>query len=146
MSTRRADFRAALLAILDDFKAAHPEWIRQTYDARPTSYYPPCAYVGPMSEPRVVIEFGSRLRRPDIQASLILVEGVYDNAETLDRLNEKGDALLTYLVTQHARISGSTLLEPTGGLEEVDYSVTDAKGITSVYATGLIPVRLNALD
>lgn len=144
MSTRRAEFRAALLAIADDFKAAHPEWIRQTYDARPASFAPPTLYVGPITEPTVTLQSGNRLVRPDIRSSLVLVEGVYDNAQSVHRLDEKADALLTFLVTEHARVSGATLLEPIGGPEDVDLTIAGEKPVT--YAAAIIPIRLNAVD
>jgi hypothetical protein len=98
-------------------------------------------YVGPFTEPTIVIEFGSRLSRPDLRSSLIIVEGIYDNAETMDRLDEKADSLLAFLVEQHARVSGATLLEPIGGPEEIDLSIGEV-----AYAAKLIPVHLNAVD
>lgn len=144
MSTRRADFRAALLAIADDFKAAHPTWIRHAYNARPATFAPPLLYVGPITEPNISILFGSRVTRPDIRSSLILVEGVYQNKETAEKLDEKGDALFTYLVDQHSRVSGATLIEPTGGPEDVDLTIAGDTPVT--YAAAIIPVRLNAVD
>ena len=141
MSTRRADFRTALAAILDDFRAANPTLLRQTYRARPATFNPPLAYVGPFSEPTIILEMGNRMRRPELRSSLIVVQGVYENAETADRLDVLVDALLAYLVDQHSRVSGATLLEPIGGNEDVDLSVGDA-----VFAASTIPVRLNAVD
>ena len=141
MSNRRAEFRAALIAILDDWRVANPTLVRQTYRARPASFSPPLAYVGPFTEPTILLEMGNRLARPDIRASLVVVQGTYENAETADRLDIMADSLLTYLVTQHSRVSGATLLEPVGGLEDVDFTVGEA-----TYATTLIPVRLNAVD
>lgn len=144
MSTRRADFRAALLAILDDFRVAHPTWLRQTHRARPATFYPPLAYVGPITEPTVTLETGNKLVRPDLRSSLLLVEGVYENAEALDALDEKGDALLAYLVTQHDRVSGATLLNPLGGPEDVELTIAGDNPVT--YAAVAIPVGLNAVD
>jgi len=144
MSTRRADFRAGLLAILDAFQAAHPEWLRQTAKARPPTFYPPMAYVGPITEPTVRIEQGSRVVRPDIRSSLVLVEGVYANIQSADALDEKGDALLSFLVNEHSRVSGATLLEPIGGPEDVDLTIPGDNPVT--YAAVIIPVRLNAVD
>lgn len=144
MSTRRADFRAALLAILDDFKTAHPTWLRQTHRARPATFYPPLAYVGPITEPTVTLETGNTVRRPDLRSSLVIVEGIYDNAEAMDRLDEKGDALLAYVVTQHSRVSGATLLDPTGGPEDVELTIAGDPPVT--YAAVILPVRLNAVD
>lgn len=141
MSTRRADFRAALLAILDDFRLAHPTWIRQTYNARPASFAPPMAYVGIMGGGEVVLEFGSRMSRPNITGQLLIVEGTYENAGTAMRLDEKADALMTYLVDQHSRVSGATLLEAVSEPEDVELPIGDA-----VYMAALISVRLNAVD
>jgi hypothetical protein len=141
MSSRRAEFRAALIAILDDWRTANPGIVRQTYRARPASFAPPLAYVGPFTEPTIELEFGNRLNRPDLRGSLIVVQGVYDNAETLDKLDVMADSLLTYLVTQHSRVSGSTLLEPIAGGEDIELTVGEA-----TYAATLIPVHLNAVD
>lgn len=145
MSTRRAEFRAAQLAILDDFRAAHPTWLRQTHSARPPTFNPPLAYVGPITEPTVTLEFGNRMSRPDLRGQLIIVEGVYENAETMQRLDEKGDALLAYIVTQHDRVSGATLLEPIGGPEDAQLDLT-ADGKVIPYMAVIIPIRLNAVD
>lgn len=144
MSTRRADFRAALAAILEAFQTAHPEWLRHTHKARPATFYPPLAYVGPITEPTVRLETGNKLVRPDLRSSLVIVEGIYDNAQAADALDEKGDALLSFLVTEHSRVSGSTLLEPIGGPEDVDLTIAGDNPVT--YAAVIVPVRLNALD
>jgi hypothetical protein len=141
MSTRRTEFRAALLAILDDWKAANPGLVRQTFSARPGSFAPPLAYVGPFTEPTIELEFGNRLSRPDLRASLVVVQGIYDARETMAKLDVMADSLLTYLVTQHARVSGATLLEPIAGGEDIELTVGDA-----TYAATLIPVHLNAVD
>jgi hypothetical protein len=141
MSTRRTQFRAALLACLDDWKAANPGMVRQTYSARPASFAPPLAYVGPFTEPTIEFEFGNRMNRPDLRATLVVVQGIYDNAETMGKLDAMYDSLLTYLGTQHARVGGSTLLEPIGGNEDIELTVGEA-----TYATSFIVVRLNAVD
>lgn len=145
MSTRRADFRAGLLAILDAFQTAHPEWLRQTHKARPATFYPPLAYVGPITEPTVTLELGNRLSRPDLRSSLVIVEGIYDNAQAADALDEKGDALLSFLVNEHSRVSGATLLEPIGGPEDVTLTIGAGEGAVS-YAAVIQAVKLNALD
>lgn len=139
MSTFRAQFRTALLGILDDFKAANPTLIRQTYQARPKSLHPPCAYVGPFSEPTIRHEFGNRQSRVP-EATLVLVEGIYENAETADKLDELADAMISYLPSQHARVSGSTLLEAISA-EDVELDL----GGGAIYAATIITVRLNAV-
>ena len=140
MSTRRQEYRAALHAILEAWRATYPR-IRQTYRARPATFYPPCAYVGPFSEPTITLEFGNRLGRPDQRSSLVIVEGVYEAGQTADNLDEAGDSLLTFLITEHSRVSGSTLLQPLGGPEEVDLSIDG-----TVWAAAVIPVGLNSLE
>ena len=72
------------------------------------------------------------------------MEGVFDNATAMDALDEKGDALLAYVITQHARVSGATLLEPTGGPEDVELTIPGDTPVT--YAAVILPVRLNAVD
>lgn len=141
MSTRRTEFRAALAAILDEFRIANPTLLLQTFRARPATFNPPLAYVGPFSEPTIRLETGNRLVRPDLRASLVLVQGVYENAEALDKLDVLADALLTFLVTEHARVGGATLLEPIRGAEDVTLTIAEVS-----YAASMIPVRLNAVD
>lgn len=139
MSTFLVDFRAALAGILSDFQAANPLLLRQTHRARPGTFNPPMAYVGLFNEPTIEHEFGNRQNRPEIRGQLVLVQGVYENAETADRLDTLTDLLLTYLPGQHARVSGSTLLEAFGH-EYVDLSIAE-----TVYAAVIVNVRLNAV-
>jgi hypothetical protein len=142
MSERRAEFRTALFAILEAWRATLTSTqLRQTYRARPATFHPPLAYVGPFTEPSVEFETGNRLNRPDIRGALIIVQGIYENAETMDKLDELGDSLLTFLVDEHSRVSGATLLEPTGGPEDVELPIGE-----TTYAGVQIPVRLNAVD
>ena len=133
MSTRRAEFRTALKGILDDFKAANPT-LRQVYRARPGSFAPPLAYVGGINEPTIAHQFGGQRQRIQT-SSLVLVQGVYENAETADKLDVLADALITYLTSQHARVSGATLLEAISS-EDVDLAIGEA-----VYAATIVTVR-----
>ena len=138
MSTRRADFRIALAAILDDFRAANPSLIRQTYRARPASFHPPCAYVGVINE-TISHQFGSQRTR--IQTgSLVLIHGLYDNAETADRQDVLADALITYLTDQHARVAGTTLLEATSA-EDVELVIKEVP-----YAATVVVVRHDVVE
>ena len=134
MSTRRAEFREALADILDDFRAANPTLLRQTYRARPATFNPPLAYVGGINEPTIGHQFGGQRTREQ-RSSLVVVQGVYENAETADKLDVLADALITYLTSQHARVSGATLLEAISS-EDVDLAIGEA-----VYAATIVTVR-----
>jgi hypothetical protein len=139
MSTRRADFRAALAAILEDFRLANPTLLRQTYRARPATFNPPLAYVGLINEPTISHQFGGQRVR-DQRGSLIVVQGVYENAETADKLDVLADALITYLTSQHARVSGATLLEPVSS-EDVDLAIGEV-----TYAATIVVIRHDVVE
>ena len=135
-ATARADFRTALAGILDDFKQANPS-LRQTYRARPATFNPPLAYVGNFSEPTIEHEFGNRQTR-SLRGQLVIVHGVYENAETAEKLDVLADALITYLASQHARADATKLLEPISS-EDVDLSIAE-----TVYAATIVTVSLGA--
>ena len=138
-ATARVDFRTALAGILDDFRLANPTLIRQTYRARPATFNPPLAYVGPFNEPTILHEFGNRQTR-SMRGQLVIVEGVYENAETADKLDVLADALITYLTSQHARVSGATLLEAISS-EDLDLAIGEV-----VYAATLVVIRHNVVE
>lgn len=139
MSATRASFRTALAGILDDFRAANPLLLRQTYRARPATFNPPLAYVGGFSEPTISHQFGASRRRL-IRSSLVLVQGVYENAETADKLDVLADALVTYLTSQHARVSGATLLQATSS-EDAELDIGDG---AAHYAATVVTVELDS--
>ena len=139
MSTRRAEFRTALAGILEDFRAANPTLLRQTYRARPATFNPPMAYVGGINEPTISHQFGGQRQRIQT-SSLVLVQGVYENAETSDKLDVLADALITYLTSQHARVSGATLLEATSS-EDVDLAIGEA-----TYAATIVTISHNVRE
>ena len=143
IATLRTEYRTALGAILEDFKAAYnptvPEkdQLRQTYRMRPPSFSPPMAYVGPFNEPTIVHETGNRLARPDLRGSLVLVQATYDNLQAAEKLDILTDALLVYLATQHARVAGQ-LLEAVSA-EDIELNIKEV-----AYAATLVTTRVNA--
>ena len=139
MSTRRAEFRTALAGILTDFHTANPTLLNQTYRARPATFKPPLAYVGGINEPTISHQFGGQRNRIQ-ESTLVLVVGVYENAETSDKLDVLADALITYLTSQHARVSGATLLEAVSS-EDVDLAIGEV-----AYAATLIRVRHTVVE
>ena len=134
-ATARVTFRTALAGILDDFRLANPTLLRQTYRARPASFSPPLAYVGIFSEPTIEHEFGNRQSR-SLRGQLVIVQGVYENAETADKLDVLADLLLTYLATQASRADATKLLEPISA-EDVDLAIAE-----TVYAATIVTVTL----
>lgn len=140
-ATARVDFRTALIGILDDFRATNPTLIRQTYRARPGTFNPPLAYVGLIQEPSIRHEFGNRQSR-DLRGQLVLVQGVYENAETSDKLDVLADALLTYLATQHSRADATKLLQPISS-EDVDLTLPQEGGGVIAYAATIVTVTLS---
>ena len=143
IATLRVEFRAALAAILTDFMAAYnptveeKDQLRQTYTARPASFHPPMAYVGPFNEPTITHQPGNRLSRPNLRGSLVLVQGLYDNEQSAGRLDVMADALITYLATQHSRVAGQ-LLEAISA-EDVELVLKEVP-----YAATVVTIQVNA--
>lgn len=137
MSTIRAQTRANLKVFLDDFKAAQPTLL-QTYRNRPASFgSTPCAYVGGISEPRILHTAGIRQR--DIEASLVLVDTLTDNEETADRLDVLVDALIDALTAQPHVVDPETVQAPT----RVEPVELDAGGVpyAAVVVTALVQAQ-----
>lgn len=93
VTTARAGVRSALNTALTAFQVANPTLLNQVYRARPASLSPPSAFIGHWSE-RVVLEQQLGTRLPTIE--VWLVQGTYDNAETMDRLDVLADAFIAY--------------------------------------------------
>lgn len=138
-TTFRADFRTGVSGLLDDFRTANPTLLSQTYRARPASFHPPLAYIGPVVEPRIDLTVGPVTRL--IRAQVALVQGLYDNAETADRLDVLADAFIQYVADHPHAINARSVLVPTQA-EDVELEMRGAEGRPSLfYAATLITLE-----
>src|SRR5688500_12968870 len=116
-TNKRALFRAGLFAGIEDwrtdFNAAEIDernHVRQSYQARPATFHPPLAYVGPIAE-RIVTH--PQLLRI-FTGQLVVVRGLYDNAETSEWLDRAVDSLALYVVDHPRMVSTDTFLTVIG--------------------------------
>lgn len=133
-TTFRHDLRTALVTTLESFQASwnagkpDREQVHQVYRARPASLHPPCLYVGPFRTARITHSAGVRTRL--VQPQVVAVQGIYDNAETVDRQDTLVDALIEHLTT-NVRMVTETVTQPISD-EDVEL---DLGGGTVYFAT-----------
>jgi hypothetical protein len=108
-STFRADMRAAGLALLNGFRTA-TGLIRQEYDAIPRSFKAPLGFVGDFAEPAISHTMSLRTRTP--QMEIVLVVGVYDNAEAAHLQDQIVQGFMDYVSNRPHQVSGATLIQP----------------------------------
>ena len=145
MSTTRSDLRANLFSTVDAWRATwnaaqtvERQQIHQSYRARPASFHPPLIYIGAISE-TLQHSAGVRQRLQTVQVAL--VRGLYDNAETMEWLDDATDSLLDYLSDRPHAIDNATVITPTG-TEDVELDL----GGGTIYATTLITLRHDFAD
>ena len=128
----RADVRDQLHALLVTFNTEQSS-LQQVYAARPPDFTAtPCAFVGGISEPRILHTAGVRQR--DVEAQLILVDTISDNVETANVLDDLTDALIDKLTDNPGQIATNTVQAPT----RVDVTELDVGGVP--YAAVVITV------
>lgn len=138
-TTFRVDFRTGIKTLLDDFRGANPTLLSQTYRARPASFHPPLAYLGPILEPRIDLTVGPTTRL--IRAQVALVQGLYDNAETADRLDVLVDTFIQYVADHPHAINARSVLTPTQA-EDVELEIRGVDNKPSTfYAATLITLE-----
>lgn len=138
-TTFRVDFRSGLHTLLDNFRTANPTLLLHTYRARPGSLHPPAAYVGPILEPRIDLTVGPTTRL--IRAQVALVQGLYDNAETADRLDVLVDTFIQYVADHPHAINNRSVLVPTQA-EDVELEMRGVDNKPSLfYAATLLTLE-----
>lgn len=105
-----------------DATAAGNDKLNQIYRARPASFKPPTIFVGSFRE-TIIHTMGVRTRQARDQ--IVLLQGVYDNAETADRQDKLVDAFMDWL-TEHYDPAGTNTV--TEAVEAEDAEI-DIKGI-----------------
>lgn len=95
MSTFRVDLVNGMLSMLDDFIAANPTLLIRRFRIRPPSFTTdlPAAYLDLRPE-EVSYTQGTQTRA--ISPSIVVVDNITDNGETMDRLDSLTDALVTH--------------------------------------------------
>ena len=137
-STYRTDARVALATLLDNFRIANPTLLNQTYRARPGTLHPPCAFIGDWREPTIALDMSIVTRLPLVD--LVLVQGEYDNAETMDRQDVLTDAFLSYLAN-NAHQGNGVITRLSTSDAEVTFSAPG--GLVVHYLTTIVAVELD---
>lgn len=136
---KRALLRSQLFAGVETwratFNAAEDDrnQIRQSYPARPATFHPPLVYIGDISE---TLRHSAGVKTIDQRASVVVVRGLYDNAEAVEWRDRAMWSLHEYLSDNHSLISTSTLLEPLGA-EDTELDM----GNQTIYLAGIVTVR-----
>ena len=115
-TTFRADVVAALVAVLNAYKAANPAKLKHVYTARPGSFEVPCAYIGNRNE-SITHDSGTRTR--SLGPTVVLVDAFTDYAEQTDRMDVLVDGLVEWF-TANPRIIGTgagTVLQMDGATD-----------------------------
>jgi len=138
-TSARADVRSALKTALEAFQAANPTLLTHTYRARPGSLTPPSAFIGTWSE-RVVLDMQLGTRLPTLE--VVLVQGTYDNAESMDRADVLADAFISYFGDgSHSRLGPAVIL--TMDTDDSEVTLTGANGSSAVYLTTVVRFGLD---
>ena len=137
-TTYRADARVALNTLLSSFLAANPTLLNQVYRARPKTLHPPCAFIGDWHEPTITLDMSIVTRLP--QVDLVLVQGEYDNAETMDAQDVLTDAFISYLAN-NAHQGNGVITRLSTADAEVNFSAPG--GSVVHYLTTIVTVELD---
>jgi hypothetical protein len=91
-TTFRSDVCDGILAVLNTFIAANPTLLLAAYRARPSGFPDlPAAYIAERSED---ILHDSQTRTRTLTTSVLVVDQISDNAETMQRFDTLVDALI----------------------------------------------------
>jgi len=104
----RADLRAAAVTLLEGYKTANPDALRQIYPGRPASIYPACAFVDAINDPTILYTAGPRQRAPTVD--VILIQGEFDSKEAATNQDALVDGFLDYVTANKHAAGGSTLV------------------------------------
>lgn len=94
--TARVDLVSGLLAMLGDFHTAHPDLLARYFKVRPPSLVTdtPCAYIDLRPE---TVHYDSGLRDRFFTPSIVFVDRLTDNGETMSRFDTLIDAFTDHL-------------------------------------------------
>lgn len=102
----RVDLVTGLLAILDGFKAANQTLLRRRFTVRPPSLVTdlPCAYIDLRPE---TIHYDSAMRDRVASPSIVFVDQLTNNGETMQRMDVLADAFTEYLDNHPLILTGN---------------------------------------
>lgn len=123
----RANLVAGLLTLLDAFIAANPTLLRRRFKSRPPSLVTdlPCAYIDLRPER---VSYDSAMRDRFMTPSIVFVDRLTDNGETMDRFDLLVDAFTDHLDNYPHLVAGTAWSDGTWAdeSEEVGDGVTAA--------------------
>lgn len=137
---RRQGYKTLLEAFMTDYNASvanGKDKLIGVFRARPPSFNPPLAYVGTFRE---TVSHTMGVRQRMSRDELVIVQGVYDNFETVDRQDLVVDAFTDWLTTHYDAAGDNTVTEEVAK-EDVEL---DFKGI--VYFATVFSVTSDAAE
>lgn len=105
----RTDLITGMLALLDAFIAANPTLLRRRFKVRPPTLVTdlPCAYIDLRPEN---IHYDNSIRDRRFNPSIVFVDRLTDNGETMDRFDTLIDAFVDFAdAYAHLTGTGTTL-------------------------------------
>lgn len=139
VTTFRSDIASGLLTILEAFITANPTLLRRAYRARPASWNTdlPAAWVETRNE---VVAHDSGVRTRTMTPSVLVVDRLTDNTETMDRMDDLVDALLDHF-TASPHITTTTIWDALSVTDETE-QLPDGSWVTAVRFTfGNVSIR-----
>lgn len=105
-TTFRVDLIAGMLSMVDAFMATNPTLLRHRYKVKPASFTTdlPCAYIDLRPE---AITFANGLRDRVISPSVVIVDELTDNGETMGRFDVLVDALVDHFTGYPHLVAGT---------------------------------------
>jgi hypothetical protein len=131
-TTFRSDIAGGLHTILLAFVAANPTLLRRAFRARPASWTTdlPAAWVEVRNE---AITHDAGVRTRTMQPTVLVVDRLTDNTETMDRMDDLVDALLDHF-TANPHITPNTVWDQLAISDETE-QLTDGSWVSAVRFT-----------
>ena len=104
--TFRVDVVAGLVSILESFKAANPTLLLRVFTTTPPNFNTdlPCAFVGPRNERAT---HDQQIRTRQMVPTIVFVDHITDNEETMGRMDRLVDAFADYLTDRPHVVAGT---------------------------------------
>lgn len=103
----RQEIRAATVALLEGYRTAASAKL-QIYPGRPTSIYPPTAFIESINEATIDYFQGPRRRAPSV--GIILIQADFDSKDAVTQQDELVDDFIDYVTTNKHAAGGATLV------------------------------------
>lgn len=99
--------RTAALALLDAYKAANPDALKQTHHARPMSLFPPSGFVDAIVESSIDYTPAGTQRTPNVV--IRFVRGTFDRGDVGDANDDLVDGFIAFVVDNRHAAGANTL-------------------------------------